>query len=110
MPGFLELLSIFTRRVDGGQLTGDEKMNEIEAYLHENPELIERFMNDNEALLNELKDRFAGFLESGDLIGRYLLSKALFEILRVTGEASKELLKTEMSQRGLNITDAKGSC
>ena len=85
-------------------------MNEIEQYIFDNPELIERFMNDNKALLNEIKDRFAGFLESGDLIGRYLLSKALFEILRVTGEASKELLKQEMSQRGINVTAKSGSC
>ena len=85
-------------------------MNEIEQYLHENPELIERFMKNNKELLNEIKDRFAGFLESGDLISRYLLSKALFEILRVTGEATKELLRYEMQEQGINLTDVKGHC
>ncbi len=85
-------------------------MNEFEQYLYDNPELLKRFMNDNEALLNEIKARFAGFIESGDLIGKFLLSKALFEILRVTGQATKELLKQEMQRQGVNITDTKGSC
>lgn len=85
-------------------------MNNIEAYLHENPELIERFMNDNEALLNEIKQQYADMLESGDLVGRFLLSKALLEILTIATEAGQELLKAEMSQQGINVTTNKGSC
>ena len=87
-------------------------MNEIEAYLHENPELIQRFMKDNEKLLNEVKDRFAGFLESGDPVGKYLLSMALFEILRTVKDASKALMKAEIAERfGLShLMDTEGKC
>ena len=86
-------------------------MNEFEQYLFDNPELLKKSMERNEPLLNEVKDRFAEFLESGDLIGRYLLSMALFEILRVTGEATKDLLKQEMQeQHGINLMDTEGIC
>lgn len=85
-------------------------MDDIEQYLYENPELIEQFLNNNKTLLNEIKNRFDEMQASGDLIGRYLLSKALFEILRVTGEATKELLKQEMAKRGVNITGDGARC
>jgi len=86
-------------------------MNEIEAFLHENPELIERFMKDNENLLNEIKQKYADMLESGDLTGRFLLSRALMEIVKVTTQAGQELLRYEMmAGQGINIAAKKGSC
>lgn len=86
-------------------------MNNIEQYLYENPELIKRFMKDNEALLNEIKDTYAKMLASGDLTGRFLLSKALLEIVKVTTEAGQELLKQEMQeQHGMNLMDTEGKC
>lgn len=85
-------------------------MNNIENYLKENPELIKDFMQSNGELLNEIKNRFEGFLDSGDLVGKFLLSKALFEILQVTGEATKSALKAELAEHGLNITNVKGNC
>ena len=85
-------------------------MNNIEQYLYENPELIKRFMNDNRKLLNEIKQQYADMLESGDLVGRFLLSKALMEILTIATKAGQELLKAEMSQQGINVTTNKGSC
>ena len=85
-------------------------MNNIEQYLYENPELIKRFMNDNKKLLNEIKDTYAKMLESGDLTGRFLLSKALLEIVKVTTEAGKALMQAEMQERGITMTDTEGKC
>ncbi|MCK4487446.1 MAG: hypothetical protein KAU38_11890 [Desulfobacterales bacterium] len=85
-------------------------MNEIEEYLHENPELIERFLHDNKPLLNEIKQTYADMLESSDLTGRFLLSKALLEIVRVTTETGKALMQVEMQARGINLTDVVGQC
>lgn len=85
-------------------------MNEIEAYLHENPELLEKFMENNQELLNTIKDRFAGFIGSGDLISRFLLCTSLFEILRVEHAASKEWMAAELAAKGINITDITGNC
>ncbi len=94
-----------------GKLKEISSMNEIEQYIFDNPQLLKRFMKDNEALLNEVKNKYADLFRDGDLIGRYLLSKALFEILRVTGEATKELLKQEMQeQHGMNLMDTEGKC
>lgn len=86
-------------------------MNNIEQYLYQNPELIERFMNDKKELLNEIKQTYADMLESGDLVGRFLLSKALMEILTIATEAGKELLKREMQERhGVNLMNTEGKC
>lgn len=85
-------------------------MNEIDEYLHENPEILERFIHDNKELLNEIKNRYADMLANGDLIGRFLLSKALMEILKITTEAGKALMQAEMQEQGLNVTDVKGHC
>lgn len=74
-------------------------MNNIEQYLYDNPEVLEDFMTNHEKLLNEIKDSFAGFIENGDPVGKYLLSMALFEILRTVKDASKALMKAEIAER-----------
>ena len=85
-------------------------MNNLEQYLFDNQELIADFLKDNKELLNEIKTRFENFSQSGDFVGRYLLSQALLQILKVATTESKALLKTEMALAGVNITDAGGSC
>lgn len=86
-------------------------MNEFEQYLHNNPQLIEKFMHDKKPLLNEIKDIYAKMFASGDLTGRFLLSKALMEIVRATTEEGKALMQAEMrEQHGINLTNNKGSC
>ena len=85
-------------------------MNDFEEYLYKNPQLIEKFMRDKKPLLNEIKQTYADMLESGDLTGRFLLSKALMEIVKITTEAGQELLKAEMSQQGINVTTDRGVC
>ena len=85
-------------------------MDNLEQYLFDNQELITDFLKDNKELLNEIKARFEGFVELGDFVGRYLLSQALLQILKVATEKSKELLAAEMALKGINITDAGGSC
>ena len=85
-------------------------MNNIEQYLYDNPEVLEDFMTNHEKLLNEIKDSFAGFIENGDPVGKYLLSMALFEILRTVKDASKTLMKAEIAERfGLShLMDIQG--
>ena len=85
-------------------------MNAIEEHLYEHPEILEEFMKNNEELLNNIKDRFAGFLENGDVVSKFLLMKAVMEIIRTVGEASKILMKHELQQQGINITSVKGTC
>ena len=85
-------------------------MNNIEQYLYENPELIERFMNDNKALLNKIKNKYADFFRDGDLIGRFLLSEALMGIVKATTEAGKALMQAEKQERGITMTDTEGKC
>lgn len=74
-------------------------MNNIEQYLYDNPEVLKDFMTNHEKLLNEIKDSFAEFIENGDPVGKYLLSMALFEILRTVKDASKALMKAEIAER-----------
>ena len=85
-------------------------MDNLEQYLFDNQELITDFLKDNKELLNEIKARFEGFVELGDFVGRYLLSQALLQILKVATEKSKDLLSAELAVAGINITDSGGSC
>jgi len=85
-------------------------LNNIEQYIKDNPVVISEFMNGNRELLLEIKKRFEDFLESGDLISRYLLAQALLQILKTATEKSKELLSAELAVAGINITDSGGSC
>jgi len=72
---------------------------------------LQIFLKDNKELLNEIKTRFENFSQSGDFVGRYLLSQALLQIFKGSKQQkSKALLKTEMALAGVNITDAGGSC
>jgi len=55
---------------------------------------LQIFLKDNKELLNEIKTRFENFSQSGDFVGRYLLSQALLQILKVANkQKSKALLK-----------------
>ena len=87
-------------------------MNEIEQYLYDNPEVLKDFMTNHKKLLNEVKDSFAGFIKNGDPVGKYLLSMALFEILRTVKDASKAVLQAEIAERfGLShLMDTEGKC
>jgi translation initiation factor 2B subunit (eIF-2B alpha/beta/delta family) len=85
-------------------------MNNIEEHLHEHPELIKDFRTNHKKLLNDIKDSFAGFIESDDTISKYLLSMALLEILRTVKDTSKTVLQAKIAERfGLqHLMDIQG--
>lgn len=76
-------------------------MNSINEYLSANPEIGEQFLQNNESLIQEIKNRFAVFHENGDLFARYLLAITLNTIVRDEGNLSKQILKAEIQRRGV---------
>lgn len=53
----------------------------IEDLIRANPELLKEFNRKHGAILAELRARFQRFIAAGDLIGKYLMSKTLLEIV-----------------------------
>ncbi len=53
----------------------------IEDHIKTNPEILENFNHDYGDILAELRARFQRFIAAGDLIGKYLMSKTLLEIV-----------------------------
>lgn len=85
-------------------------MNEIDEYLHENPEILEEFTQYNKALLTLLKERFEFFSKEGDVVSGYLLMRAVMGIVYITGEETKASIGAELAKAGVNITNTKGHC
>lgn len=69
----------------------DEK--DLEKFLNDNPEKIAAFKADNSDVLNLIVQRFKYFHEGGDVIGKYLLSTAMVEILTEVYNKSSEGLR-----------------
>lgn len=69
------------------------QISNIDKYLMENPKILKQFLEENRELINDLKTRFDIFLKADDLYSRYLLCKALFGILTIMRDVSKEKIQ-----------------
>ena len=72
-----------------------KNLNDFDAYLFENPELIDRFTAETTDLFRAIKDRFKLFLDAENLVGRYLLARALNDLVRDELQVSKGQIRTE---------------
>jgi len=77
----------------------------MEDYLKKQPELIERFREQNRDLLNSIKERFMEFNQDSDVISKYLLTVALVQIMAAVSQKTKEEIAQHMREQGLNIID-----
>ena len=77
----------------------------IEKLLHENPDLLKTFLESHQDILVDLRARFQTMIASGDMIGRYLMCKALFETIDIQGKVAKEHIERKAREIGYNITD-----
>ena len=85
-----------------------KKLSEIDQYLYENPELVTRFTAENIDLLKSIKDRFKMFLDNENLVGRYLLARALNDLVRDELQVSKGQIREQaFKQCGLVLMDAE---
>ena len=81
----------------------------IDDELRKNPEILEKFNRDHGAILVELRGRFQTFLTSGDVIGRYLLTRALFETIQIQGEVAKQHIQERIAEQGVFIHNGSGT-
>jgi len=77
----------------------------MQDYLKKQPELIERFREQNRDLLNSIKERFMEFNQDSDVISKYLLTVALVQIMAAVSQKTKEEIAQHMREQGLNIID-----
>lgn len=76
-------------------------VNEIDQFLFDNPEILEQFNKDHGDIIKALNERFV--LLEADTIGRYLLSLALVETLRVATAASRQAIADQLLERGVCV-------
>lgn len=77
-------------------------MTKIDEYLHDNPRLLSEFMQHGD-ILRELRRRFEIMIAEGDVVSRYLLTKALQETIQVSAETAKEILRERIRERGVMV-------
>jgi len=83
------------------------QLSEIDQYLYENPEIVDTFLSDNKELLHAIKQRFSMFLDNGDVLSRYLLARALNDLVREELEVSKGQVREQAFEKcGLFLMDA----
>ncbi len=81
-------------------------LNEFDSYLFENPELVDRFTAENQDLFKAIKARFKLFLNNENLVGRYLLARALNDLVRDELQVSKGQIRQEaFKQCGIVLMD-----
>ena len=82
-------------------------LNDFDSYLLENPKLIDRFLVENSNLFKAIKDKFKLFLDAENLVGRYLLARALNDLVRDELKVSKGQIKEQAFKKcGLVLMDA----
>ena len=84
-------------------------MNDLEKYINEHQEIVAQFRADNSDLLDALRNRFVSFQESGDTVGKYLLSQALIEVLTAAHKAASEALQDKQREAKANLVPVGGS-
>ena len=84
-----------------------KNLNEIDSYLYENPAIVNRFMAENQDLFKAIKDRFKLFLDNENLVARYLMARALNDLVKDELQISKGQIRQEaFKQCGLILKDA----
>ena len=84
-----------------------EDLSEIDDYLFENSEIIDRFMADNQDIFKAIKRRFKLYLDGKNVVARYLMARALNDLVREELAVSKGQVREQAFEKcGLFIMDA----
>ena len=86
-----------------------KNLNEIDSYLHENPAIVDRFTADNTDLFRAIKDRFKLYLDGENVVARYLMARALNDLVKDELQISKgQIREAAFKQCGLVLMDGDG--
>jgi len=83
-------------------------LNNIEKFILENPETLDRFADENGKLLEAIKRRFIAYQENGDILSKHLLMMALTEILIVVSQVTKQMIAEQVREKNIHVIDNKG--
>jgi len=84
------------------------QLSDIDQYLYENPAIVNRFMVDNSDVFEAIKQRFKLYLDGNNVVARYLLARALNDIVMDELRTSKGQVKEQaFKQCGLVLMDAE---
>ena len=84
-----------------------KKLSEIDQYLYENPAIVDRFTADNTDLFKAIKQRFKLYLDGENVVARYLMARALNDLVKDELQISKGQIRQEaFKQCGLILKDA----
>ncbi len=81
----------------------------IEEEIKNNPEILKNFNRDHADLLTELRGRFQVFIANGDVVGRYPMTKALFETIQIQSEVSKQHIQERIAEHGVFVVHKGGT-
>jgi len=81
-------------------------LSEIDQYLHDNQAIVNRFMADNSDIFNAITQRMKLYLDGGNVVARYLMQKALNDLVKDEIKVSKGQIKEQaFKQCGLILMD-----
>lgn len=84
-----------------------KKLSEIDQYLYENPAIVDRFTADNTDLFKAIKQRFKLYLDGENVVARYLMARALNDLVRDELSVSKGQIREQaFKQCGVVLMDA----
>ena len=83
------------------------QLSDIDQFLYENPAIIDRFMADNTDIFEAIKQRFKLYLDGNNVVARYLMARALNDLVREELEVSKGQVREQAFEKcGLFLMDA----